>query len=180
MKDKEIEEMAKDLKEVETDVGHILVNETFSYVKEHRKYNSKKDFFNAHTKTFEELTAEEMFKKGYRKLPKDSVVLSREEKQEYENLAKLLIYDKPIKSRVYEFIKDTKAQARKETAEKFKKELYEFIYLCDDLNLNGDTYEKISNKIDAIAKQLGVEIKEKQQWKTFLANYSKVKFSKLY
>lgn len=78
----QIEEMARDLEEVETDVGHILVNETFSYVKEHKKYNPKKDFSNAHTKTFEELTAEEMFKKGYRKIT-DSVVLSKEE---YEKL----------------------------------------------------------------------------------------------
>lgn len=44
------------------------------------------------------------------------VVLTREEKEEYESLIKLLIYDKPMKNRVYEVIKDIKQQTRKETA----------------------------------------------------------------
>lgn len=50
-------------------------------------------------------------------------------------------------------------RVRKETAKKFAKELRNFIYLCDDLNLDADTYEKISNKMNEITEQCGVEIK---------------------
>ena len=99
------------------------------------------------------------------KLPKDSVVLSKEEKQEYENLVKLLIYDKPIKSRVYEFVKDTKDQARKETAEKI---LSLAKYLIEERNgMEGYDLEDVSvdgiivvEVLDELAKQFGVEIKE--------------------
>lgn len=49
-------------------------------------------------------------------------------------------------------------KTKKETAEKFAKRLRIFICLCDDLEL--DTYGKISNKMDEIAKQFGVEIGE--------------------
>jgi hypothetical protein len=97
--------------------------------------------------------------KGYRKLPEDArvfiptddkyVLLSREEKQEYENLVKLLIYDKPIKSRVYEFIKDTKEQASKETVEKIYKDIRLF--------LDDKTLAIITRYFKEI---LGVEIKE--------------------
>ena len=92
------------------------------------------------------------------KLPEDSVVLLREEKQEYENLVKLLIYDKPIKSRVYEFVKDTKEQARKETAEKFVKGLID--KLKDNVNAdNVDFFVEVKKMANETAKQFGVEIK---------------------
>jgi hypothetical protein len=83
-----------------------------------------------------------------KKLPKDSIVLTKEEKQEYESLVKLLIYDKPIKSRVYEFIKDTKEKESKETAEKILNELY-----CTPK-------EQVENKIKELARFIGVDIKE--------------------
>lgn len=134
MKDKEmIEEMAKDLKEIETDVGHILINETFSYVKEHKKYNPKKDFFNAHTKIFEELTAEEMFNKGYRKIDKDSVVLSREELKRLETnykigLGKSQSWRKSLKNRIEELEKENfklkvENEVLKEEKEQFESDI---------------------------------------------------------
>lgn len=98
------------------------------------------------------------------KLPEDSVVLSREEKQEYENLVKLLIYDKPIKSRVYEFVKDTKYQASKETAEKYKGFIRELLTNGDDsiTTYYGDVKYRLIREDDLqeLAKQFGVEIKE--------------------
>lgn len=92
------------------------------------------------------------------KLPEDSIVISREEKQEYENLVKLLIYDKPIKSRVYEFIKDTKEQSRKETAEKIFQRLFEehSAFSNTDIVVIWQVKEVLSD----IAKEFGVEIKE--------------------
>lgn len=72
-----------------------------------------------------------------KEIPENEVVLTREEKQEYESLVKLLIYDKPIKSRVYEFIKDVKDKARKETSKKIDD------YLVKRINENS---EKLKNE----------------------------------
>ena len=94
-KQKQIEEMAK--------VIHDLILDT--------PFNG--------TEASCEKIAEELLKHYQPKIPEGAVVLTREEKQEYESLIKLLIYDKPIKSRIYEFIKDIKNRIRKETAEKF-------------------------------------------------------------
>lgn len=171
-KEKQIEEMAKDLNEVETDVGHILVNETFSYVKEHKNTTLKKDFFNAHTKTFEELTAEEMFKKGYRKINKDSVVISQ---KEYEKLIAPRLFIKPrelnkkelaekLKNEKYGIIGvdsssieiiPTRADIEKETAEKILKPLYD---ACKE-----DTYGQTVVDfaiLENFAKQFGVDLGE--------------------
>lgn len=150
MKDneKQIEEMAKDLEEVETDVGHILVNETFSYVKEHKKYNPKKDFSNAHTKTFEELTAEEMFKKGYQKVDKNSVVLSKEE---YESITKELVTEQRAKEIVQEYF----GIVRKETAREIFKKLLKEVVKRKSCG-NADVV------IQELAKQYGVDLGEEQ------------------
>lgn len=78
------------------------------------------------------------YNEGYRKVPEGGCVLSKEEN---ENWVKWL--EQNVK------------QARKETAEKFAKELRNFIYLCDDLELDADTYEKISNKMDELTEQCG-------------------------
>jgi hypothetical protein len=102
--------------------------------------------------------AKRLERKGYRKIPENAVVLTREEKEEYESLIKLLIYDKPIKSRIYEFIKDIKDRIRKETAEKFAERLKEELenrspiagYDLEDLEFDG---EIIQEGIDEIAKE---------------------------
>jgi hypothetical protein len=96
-KEKQIEEMAKDIETIEKEEGNKLLNETLSYVKKHHKYNSKEDYSLAHIKTLYELTAEKLYKQGYRKLPENArviipsedsqmVVLSREEYDELINL----------------------------------------------------------------------------------------------
>lgn len=80
--------------------------------------------------------------------------LEKQEKSKAQNLA--------VKS-ILNLTKQHKKElerVRKETAEKFAKELRNFIYLGDDLNLDVDTYEKISNKMDELTEQCGVEVKE--------------------
>ena len=136
--------------------------------------------------------AEALYNAGYRKIPEDSIVLSksekqkllkemyeqgrfdviadldkegkvvltREEKEEYESLIKLLIYDKPMKNRVYEVIKDIKQQTCKKTAEKIFTELLKEKQLID-LGYGDGTYEYIDvDDLEDLAKQYGVEIKE--------------------
>ena len=110
----------------------------------------------------EEKISEELLKHYQPKLPEDSVVLSREEKQEYENLVKLLIYDKPIKSRVYEVIKDIKERERKETAEKILDQIKFLVEErngadIEDLSVDGTILEEILNEL---AKQYGVEVEK--------------------
>lgn len=72
-----IKELARDLEEIERDAYSQIVKETQAHVKKHHRYNSKVDYSLAHTKTVYELTAEGMVKLGYRKIPEDSVVLSK-------------------------------------------------------------------------------------------------------
>lgn len=88
--------------------------------------------------------AKELLKYYQPKIPEGSVVISREEKQAYESLAKFFIYDKPIKSRVYEFIKKIKDQVRKETARE----------ILQDFDNHG-VYSK--DYTDFMRKQFGVE-----------------------
>lgn len=84
----------------------------------------------------------------------EKVVLTREEKEEYESLIKLLIYDKPIKNRVYEVIKDIKQQTCKETAEKIFQEINHLIIK------DKTTPIWIKEKLIELAKQHSTEIKE--------------------
>ena len=153
-KEKQINEMAKDLEKVEKEAYSRLVKETQAYVKEHYRYNSKEDYSLAHTKTVFELTAEEMTKLGWVKLPKDSVVLSKEE------------YQKDFSN---QFNKGYK-YGSKETAEKILRELKhsEFKFAVE---INRSSQEDVSKaleelrksifgKINELAKEFGVEIKE--------------------
>ena len=146
MKDnKQIEEMAKDLKEIEADKGHQLINETLAYVKENHKYNPKKDYLLAHTKTIEQLTAEGLYDLGYRKIDKDSVVLSREE------------YESDLTAQYdvgYEF-------GSKETAEKYSEMVTKFILeLFKNARISGSQRDLLLKRNKKLAKQFGVEIKE--------------------
>lgn len=92
---------------------------------------------------------------GYRKPTKGEVVLTKEEKEEYESLVKLLIYDKPVHSRVYEVVKDIKENARKETVEKFAERLKEKLeenvpfvgYDLEDCEFDGETIQECINEI---------------------------------
>lgn len=83
--------------------------------------------------------AKTLYNAGYRKLPEDSVVLSREE---YIDLSR-------------NYVGEQVAQARKETAEKILQPLYD---ACKE-----DTYGQVVVDfaiIENLAKQFGLEIKE--------------------
>ena len=79
---------------------------------------------------------------GYRKLPKDSVVLSREE---YKRITKELVTEQ----RATEIAKEYFEKMRKETAEKF-------LQLAYDRCLE----KSFIKKVEELAKQFGLEIKE--------------------
>ena len=84
--------------------------------------------------------AEDLTKLNYRKLPEDSVVLSKSELEEIKNIEKKY-YKKVVIP-----------QARKETAEKF----YEFAKAWFEYDEQNDYFEEVKE----LAKQFGVEIKE--------------------
>ncbi|MBR5202914.1 MAG: hypothetical protein IKW45_06585 [Clostridia bacterium] len=138
MNNKEIEEMAQDIKKTEEDVYRAVMAETQTFVKTHHKYNSKVDYSLAHSKTVYELTAEGMVKLGYQKVNEDSVVL-----KDYEYL------------KLCRLAGDTQMEvqkARKETAEKIYRMADE---ICTGSQNDGD-------KILAMIKDnFGVEIKGK-------------------
>ena len=124
--------------------------------------------------------AEEMYDKGHRKLTEDSVVLSREEfdklglvvetVQEYESDEKgqpILVKErKTVKKLRTDFtellnqeIRELQlAQERKETAEKIVSETKKLIE--SEWTINKATYENLCSKLNELAQQFGVEIKE--------------------
>lgn len=175
-----IEEMAKDLEKVEKETYSKIVKETQAYVKEHHKYNSKEDYSLAHIKTVFELTAEEMIKLGYGKIPEGSVVLSMEKciqankvysnatlkswrKEDLIEHIRILEYnwasaEKCIDNQVKNFETLLK-QARKETAEKIFSELYKKKIVSMDMRDNVE-YLVFMKDILQLAKQFGVEIEE--------------------
>ena len=152
-KNMQIEEMAKDLKEIEEKANYNVLQETLTYVKKYNKYNSKEDYSLAHMKTVYQLTAEEMFKKGYQKVDKNKqVVLTKEE---YDNL-KLEIqkaHNKGVRVGfdLTKYKENSIEKTRKETAEKiFNNLLKEFYKRKSCGNADVVVYE--------IAKQYGVEV----------------------
>lgn len=136
MKDKEmVEEMARDLCNRYNEVtercriDHYGCNYTCGY------------YDNAKT----------LFEKGYRKIPENAVVLSREDYNRIRSKERLVIN--------LESIKKAEDKTRKETAREILKEFYkEFVaYACV-----GDYYTdtEIVNKIQDLAKKYGVEVEE--------------------
>ena len=97
--------------------------------------------------------AEHLISLNYVKLLEDSVVLTREEKEDYESLIKLLTYDKPIKERVYEVINDIKEKAHKETIKEILLDLKPLLegFVHTDTGENLYIYK---------CKQFGIEIEE--------------------
>ena len=92
--------------------------------------------------------AKALYLLGYRKLPKDSVVLSREE---YKRITTELVTEQ----RATEIAKEYFEKIRKETAEKILQPLYN---ACKE-----DTYGQVVVDfaiLENLAKQFGVEIKE--------------------
>ena len=125
-----------------------------------------------------------LYEQGYRKLPKDSVVLSKEEyeKLKNESIDKLFADDKFFKEEFKaneeylqkranrDYVKLVKKQARKETAEKILNEVnrivnkYQIKVNRNDYELFGFIYMvdcgDIALCLDKLAKQFGVELKD--------------------
>ena len=115
-----------------------------------------------------ESIAKELYEQGYRKLPKDSVVLTREELQEnyvsktlYEQLQKVSLARKEQIDKLSKKL----IEARKETAEKFVKKVKKLLKKVDiivdgDEGLVGYEESAVDKGLTELAKQFGVEIKE--------------------
>ena len=96
--------------------------------------------------------AKAIYDLGYRKIYKDSVVLTKEELEQMVNVKMKCINDMAIIT-------------RKETAEKFESELKAFIKvwkMSEDDAMSIPFYKALFEKIGKLAKQFGVEIKEKE------------------
>ena len=66
-RDKQIEEMAKDLLNVSNKVSNIIMEETHEFLSQNHKYSSLKDFHEAHSKGRNLMEAELLTELGYRK-----------------------------------------------------------------------------------------------------------------
>ena len=66
-KEKQIEEMAKDLLNVSKKVSNIIMEETHEFLSQNHKYNSLKDFHEAHKKGRNVMEAEFLVELGYAK-----------------------------------------------------------------------------------------------------------------
>ena len=162
-KQKQIEEMAKDLKQI--------------------KFNMQGCFIPQYVGVHEDITARDLYELGYRKIPEGAVVLTREEYEilklnmvELERTSKsindfdgnLIIENQVLKNKVSELEtlcdeKDhvirvywkEKKQARKETAEKFAEKLkdkaYEANYIRKDNQIDITDYFL---DIDEILKEI--------------------------
>ena len=66
-RDKQIEEMAKDLLNVSNKVSNIIMKETHEFLSQNHKYSSLKDFHKAHPKGRFQMEAELLTELGYAK-----------------------------------------------------------------------------------------------------------------
>lgn len=66
-KDNQITEMAKDLLNVSNKVSNIIMEETHEFLSQNHKYNSLKDFHEAHKKGRNVMEAEFLVELGYAK-----------------------------------------------------------------------------------------------------------------
>ena len=145
-KEKQIEEMAKVM------YGYICKDRPCKECNYHGKSKILKPYCEYYLK------AQDLYEQGYRKC-KDSVVLSREQLAKYSEM-----YDKgweTYKQGEHNAevwfqnieIPKVKEKERKETAEKFVKEV-------DDCMQSSDLSRIMAYRIKELAKQFGVEIKE--------------------
>ena len=109
---------------------------------------AKCDFKNGQCNSYRQ--AEALYNTGYRKIPKDSVVLSREEQERI-----LTATEKRIKE-----LKKQILRARKETAEKILNELLDFVNGWFEGVENNDFGLEFNRISKDFAKQYGVKIKE--------------------
>ena len=66
-RDRQISDMARDVEEANRFASRIITEETYAYVNANHRYNSKDDFYKAHSKTANELASEHLYNAGYRK-----------------------------------------------------------------------------------------------------------------
>lgn len=139
MKDKEmIEEMAKVM------YGYICKDRPCKECNYHGKSKILKPYCEYYLK------AQDLYEKGYRKLPKDSVVLSREEFWKLSN--------KFSKKELDEIVEFHKKKTSKETAEKI---FNRFLSVLKDNRKMGNNFVVLTlNALQDIAKEFGAEIKE--------------------
>lgn len=97
-KQKQIEEMERDVANAGKIAGDWLMEEAKKLLQENGRFKSTE-----HTRTLSEIVAEELAKMGYRKIPEDAVVLTKEELAQIQSN----FFDAGIK------------HGSKETAEKF-------------------------------------------------------------
>lgn len=149
MDNKQIEEMAR-----------IIAFDLCDYGKQHSYvYGDKAKCYSS--ENFSECikiknVVDKLYEQGYRKVPKGSVVLSKEE---YESVQKLFTYDKPMLDRIDNFSKEIKDQARKQAVkELIEKAENKPLYICDEYD--DDNVEKVIplESLKEIAKEFGVEL----------------------
>lgn len=144
-KEKQIEEMTKDKQWQRRDKYCLRIQKALQY-----KGTGDNEDVPSILVDFENEIRKEM-------LPKDSVVLSKEE---YAHLLKSNIND------VSEYIADELNEASKETAEKFYDKVMSFIgsnqkfWIVDGEHITIIQVDKLFDFVMETAKQLGVEIKE--------------------
>ena len=104
--------------------------------------------------------AKHFHNEGYRKIPKDSVVLSREEFERLQVKLKSLQDTDMFKEAYISQLKEECKQARKETAEKIYYKAEKKAHFKDGGYYDKDRYYLDMEDLKEILKQFGVEIKE--------------------
>lgn len=127
-KQKQIEEMERDVANAGKIAGDWLMEEAKKLLQENGRFKSTE-----HTRTLSEIVAEELAKMGYRKIPEDAVVLTKEELAQIQSN----FFDAGIK------------HGSKETAEKFAEMAREGAFV----DFMGEPIIRAS-KIDEICKEL--------------------------
>ncbi len=107
--------------------------------------------------------AEVLYKLGYRKLPKDSVVLSKEELKEKYVPKSFYELAKKVNEEKIEELKNQLENKGKETAEKILRTLKARCKTRFTLLGNHTCYGDIEFEIDNLAEECGVELKETEK-----------------
>lgn len=156
-RDKQIEEMAKDISEASWLASKRLVDETKAFVMENHRYHSKNDFDKAHSKTMSELEAEYLISKGYRKT--DEVNLITKLTDENEKLKAMVDM---WRSTAY-CEKDRLNSIKADTVHKINRDLYvELSYIAgcqkdNEPNMrSGEVYEAL----DRVTKRMLLEVED--------------------
>ena len=147
MKDKE-----KQIEEMANDIPYLTLSR--------RVFVSMTEMKNVGWTLSEEdnkVIAEVLIEQSYRKLPEDSVVLSKEEYEKLKNENKTLLYSAKMMVGCFCDQQKLKEQASKETA---KKVLKFFANTFPKEKRISSSHVKIHRAIEKISKELKIELKE--------------------